>query len=192
MSRKAFLARLERDRLRLAEARGRARAEALAVSEGLRETVDLSEARGAAFETAAQPASARPGPRRRLSGLEWLAKRGKLSSAQRQTGERYGLLYRRASAAGKIGSSLNLNEDGGAATPMMAVVAQAEARSAAMLKLAELRRRLSGHAGLVSACDRICGEELTPREATGEERAALKLEAVLEVALDLLQDERCS
>jgi len=38
----------------------------------------------------------------------------------------------------------------------------------------------------VAACDRICGEELTPREATKAEREAYQLEAILAVALDML------
>jgi hypothetical protein len=185
MSRSAVLARLERDRLRAAEARGRARAEALAVSEGVSETVSLSESRGAAFETPVSGARARPV--RRLTGLEWLVRRGRLNSLQQKVGERYGLLYRRATAAGKIGSSLNLDE-GGPGMSMTAVVGQAEARAVAMSKLAELRRRLSGHSGLIGACDRICGDELTPREAAGGDRDAVRLEAVLEVALDLLDD----
>jgi len=43
-----------------------------------------------------------------------------------------------------------------------------------------------GTGGLITACDLICGEELTPREAAGGEREAGRLEAVLAVALDIL------
>lgn len=187
MSRSAYLARLERERLQAVEARGKARLEALAVAEGVRETVALSAARGAAFE--GSPGAARGKPVRRLTGLEWLSRKGRLDPGQRQAGERYGLIYRRATSGGKIGSSLNLNEDGGAATPISAVMSQAEARAKAVARLADLRVRLAGHAGLISACDRICGEELTPMQAAGAEREALKLEAVLGVALDLLKIE---
>jgi len=45
---------------------------------------------------------------------------------------------------------------------------------------------LKDHPTLVGACDRICGLELTPREAAGGDREAGRLEAVLAVALDLL------
>jgi hypothetical protein len=41
----------------------------------------------------------------------------------------------------------------------------------------------------VAACDRICGQELTPREAAGADREAGRLEAVLAIALDLLLTE---
>jgi hypothetical protein len=43
-----------------------------------------------------------------------------------------------------------------------------------------------GQADLIAACDRVCGEELTPREAAGGEREAARLEAILKVALDIL------
>ena len=70
--------------------------------------------------------------------------------------------------------------------PVAAIVARAEAHARAGQRLAALRARLSRQAELVAACDAVCGRELTPREAAGGERAALKLEAVLGVALDLL------
>jgi hypothetical protein len=38
----------------------------------------------------------------------------------------------------------------------------------------------------VAACDLVCGEEKTPREAAGGEREASRMEAVLKVALDIL------
>jgi glutathione S-transferase len=48
---------------------------------------------------------------------------------------------------------------------------------------------LADHPNLVGACDRICGQELTPREAAGGDREAGRLEAVLAIALDLLLRE---
>ena len=51
---------------------------------------------------------------------------------------------------------------------------------------ATLPAKLARNAEQVAACDLICGEERTPREAAGGEREALRLEAVLKVALDLL------
>jgi hypothetical protein len=55
--------------------------------------------------------------------------------------------------------------------------------------LASFRQRLAGQLDLVRACDLVCGEELTPREASENERDAGRLEAVLLVALDLLAME---
>jgi len=47
------------------------------------------------------------------------------------------------------------------------------------------RAQLAGHPALAGACDLGCGRDVAPREAAGEEREGLKLEAVLLVALDI-------
>ncbi len=186
MSRTAYLARLERERLSMLERRARARAESRAVSAGVDETVALSAARGAAFEAPARTRGEREKPYRKLSGLDWLAKRGRIAAMQKSAGERYGACYRRARAEPSIGSTLDVKPESGGGTAISTVLAQAEGRVQAQARLAELRRRLGGQPALVAACDLICGEELTPREAAGGEREAGRLEAVLEVALDLL------
>jgi hypothetical protein len=49
-----------------------------------------------------------------------------------------------------------------------------------------MRTRLFGQSDLVTVCDLVCGQELTPREAGGGERDAARIEAVLKVALDIL------
>ena len=187
MSRTAHLARLERERLSMLERRATARAESRAVAAGVDETVSLSRERGAKFEAPSGRRGEREGPYRRLTGLDWLAKKGRVSEAQRVAGERYGACWRRARASASIGSTLDV-QPGGAAkgTPLTAVIAQAEGRAQAQARLNLLRRRLGGQAGLVAACDRICGEELTPREAGQTEREVVRLEALVEVALDLL------
>jgi hypothetical protein len=66
------------------------------------------------------------------------------------------------------------------------MLAHGEGTETARRRLADFRRRLCGHPDLVAACDVICGEEKTPREAAGGDRDAGRLEAVLKVALDLL------
>ena len=98
MSRTAHLARLERERLLALERRGRARAEALAVSQGIAESVALLAARGAAIEAPATPRK----PHRRQAGLEWLVRQGRLNDQQKRAGERYGTYYRRAQAGTAI------------------------------------------------------------------------------------------
>lgn len=188
MNRTAHLARLERERLSMLEHRARAKAESRAVGEGVAETVALSKARGAKFAAPETARGEREGPYRRLAGLDWLARKGRVSEAQKAMGERYGACWRRARAEGSIGSTLDVQPGGGPAkgTPLTAVMAQAEARAQAQARLNLYRRRLGGQAALVKACDVICGEELTPREAAQSEREVVRLEAVLEVALDLL------
>lgn len=188
MSRTAYLARLERERLLTAERRGKARLEAREVAEGVEETVALSLARGAAIEAPDGRRGEREKPYRRMTGLDWLARRGVLTDAQKAMGERYGACYRQARGGGSIGSTLDIKPGLGMADgrPLANVVAQAEANLQASQRLARYRRRLHDQAALVAACDMICGEEMTPREATGHDRQAHGLERVLHVALDIL------
>lgn len=188
MSRTAHLARLERERLLAQERRVQARAEARAVAEGVAETVALSVARGVGFES---PDAAGRKPYRRQAGLEWLMGKGRLTSAQRAAGERYGACYRRARGEISIPSTLDVKPGLSAAggTPLTEVVAMAEASAQARARLAAYRRRLWDQAALVAACDKVCGEELTPREAAAMEREAYQIEAVLAVALDILARE---
>jgi hypothetical protein len=181
-------ARAIRERLKTLEARERARTEARAVAEGIGETVGLSQARGAEFE---KPAAARGGREtayRRQAGLDWLARKGRITPRQRQAGEAYGAAYRRAQAEPSIGSTLAVQPAGGqAAGPSLdQILRQAAGRARAQDELAGMRARLFGQGDLVEACDRVCGRELTPREAASGEREAGRLEAVLKVALDLL------
>jgi hypothetical protein len=189
MRRKLDLARLERARLTALEQRAAEKAETESVSQGVTETVALLRGRGAAVES---PQAARPGgregPYRRQSGLEWLHRKGRIQPVQRVAGERYGAFYRRAKNEGAIPSSLDVkmrtSAPGG---PSLSIVMErAEGTAQASARLDALRRRLAGQRDLVRACDLICGEELTPREACANDREAGRLEAVLQVALDLL------
>lgn len=180
-----------RERLLLAERRARQKAEATAVTAGVAETVALSAARGSAFE--APESLSRAAPYRRQSGLDWLARKGRISARQKAAGERYGALYRRAARDGAIRSTLDVRPGGGgpagpgAREEVMLMAAEGSAQAAA--RLAALRERLWNQPQLVTACDMVCGRELTPREAAKGERAVIELEAVLGVALDLLAGE---
>ena len=186
-------ARAMRERLKILEAREKVRTEARAVAEGVAETVALSRARGAAIEreppeTAKIGRGGRETPYHRRSGLEWLAAKGKITEAQRLAGERYGECYRRAGAAPALGSTLEISP--GASLPggpsLGLLLKMAEGRRRAEAELAARRAALFGQGDLVTACDRICGQEMTPREAAGGERDAARMEAVLRVGLDLL------
>jgi hypothetical protein len=185
-------ARVARDRLLRLERQARARAEAHAVAEGVAETVALSRARGQAIASPPSPSKSGGGkraqPYRRQTGLEWLAGRGRLDAAARAAGERYGLAYRRAKGDASIPSTLDLKPGRGAprTAPLDNLLSQGEATAAARRRLAEFRARLWRQPDLVAACDLICGEEKTPREAAAAERDAARLEAVLKVALDIL------
>lgn len=177
-------ARVARDRLLRLERQARARTEAAAVADGVAETVALSRARGAAIT---QPRGPRANPYIRQSGLEWLAAKGRIDATAKAAGDRYGAVYRRAKAEQPIASTLEVTPGGGPTTPdLRAVLARAEGAEVARRRLAEFRRRLWRQPDLVAACDLICGEEKTPREAAGGDRDATRLEAVLKVALDIL------
>jgi hypothetical protein len=181
-------ARAMRERLKILEARERDRTEARAVAEGVEETVALSQARGAAIEREPADRAGRTTPYHRRSGLEWLSAKGRISERQRLAGERYGASYRRAGAQAAIGSTLDLTPGSSAAGgPSLGLLLKmAEGRRQAQAALAASRQALFGQGDLVTACDLICGQELTPREAVGGDRDAARMEAVLKVALDLL------
>ncbi len=180
--------RAARDRLIRRERQDRARAEAAEVAAGVAETVALSRARGAAV---AGPADrARAGPHRRQTGLETLAARGRITPGAMVAGVRYGDAYRRVKHEAPLPSSLAPRLGGAFAGPdPRSVMAQAERTAAARLRLAGWRETLSRHPDLVTACDLICGEEMTPREAAGADREAVRLETLVRVALDLLAAE---
>ena len=178
-------ARGERERLTQLELRDRARREATEVAAGVAESAALSRARGSAL-VVQLGAHRRPGPVRRLTGLDWLARKGRLTTAQKLTGERYGRAWRRAEGAARIGSSLSMVPGGGGDHDALTV---GEARAASARRLAMLRAMMKGQGDLVAACDQICGAELTPREATANGVQAARLEGLLLVALDLMSDE---
>ncbi len=175
-----------RARLLDLETRNRDRAEAAAVAAGVAETIGLSEARGAVFEGPPSPGR----PYRRQTGLDWLARKGRISPVQKSVGVRYGALYRRAAREGAIRSTLDVRPGGGgpsgpgAREEVLLTVAEGSAQAAA--RLGAMRARLWDQADLISACDLVCGQELTPREAVASEREVGRIEALVAVALDVL------
>jgi hypothetical protein len=177
----------ERGRLALQVRREREAAEARAVAEGVAETLALERRRGAAFGLAETDARGRDRPYRRQPGLDWLARKGRISETQKKAGERYRDAYLVAAPVAAIGSTLEVQPGmGGGGPSLAALVARADRRQAAEAKLALYRRQLLQHPALIAACDLVCGRELTPREAGGGEREGIRMEAVLLVALDLL------
>ena len=160
---------------------------ARAVTEGVAETVALSRARGQAIETP-DPTAGRRQPYRRQTGLDWLAAKGRIDAAARAAGERYGQVWRRAATEPRVPSSLEIAPGGGTGRTrsLAQMVAHGEGTEHARRRLETFRARLAHQRDLVAACDLVCGQELTPREAARTERDAGRIEAVLKVALDLL------
>ena len=176
--------RAARDRLVRLERQAKARVELAAVADGVAETVALSRARGQAI---AEPGAGTREPYRRQTGLQWLAAKGRIDASLRAAGERYGLAYRRVKLERAIPSTLDMRVRGEFIPPAIAdVLASGEATEQARRVLAGYRQRLCRQTDLVAACDLICGEEQTPREAATGDRDAGRMEAVLKVALDIL------
>jgi len=181
-------AQRQQERLRLLEQRAAAQREARAVADGVSETVELSEARGAAFEQDAARSGRREALYRRRTGLDWLISKGRITDSQWAAGQRYGTVWRRVASSDAIASTLDVRMGGGAVggPPLDAILARAEVSAHAAARLESFRRAVAAQATMVRALDLVCGRELTPREATQNEREAGKLEAVLVVALDIL------
>ncbi|MDZ4375170.1 MAG: hypothetical protein U1C74_27620 [Phenylobacterium sp.] len=180
--------RAARDRLIRQERQAKAKVEANEVVAGVAETVALSRARGAAVVTPGD--TPRSAAHRRLTGLESLAARGRLTPEAMSAGLRYGQAYQRVKHEARLPSSLAPRLGGPASGPDPAnVLTQAERTAAAAQRLTRWRETLARHPDLVTACDLICGEEMTPREAAGADREAVRLETLVRVALDLLAAE---
>ncbi|MET3665925.1 hypothetical protein [Caulobacter sp. 1776] len=127
---------------------------------------------------------------RRKTGLECLAARGKINGKQRARGEAYGRLYRVAAIADGVAIPSALGDlDRVRGTGGAGLVADysAEIMEARQL-LTAARSALGFHAGLVLACDLICGRTDTPQDITNVRREAEELETSLRIALDLLDD----
>ena len=180
-------ARAMRERLKILEAREKSRSEARGVADGIAESMALAQARGAAFDRPEGRKGARETPYRRQAGLEWLLKKGRITERQKAAGEAYGSCFRRAGSTPALGSSLEVQPSGGlAAGPSLGLLLKhAAGRRCAEEELTALRERLFRQSDLVTVCDLVCGQELTPREAGGD-RDAARIEAVLGVALDIL------
>ncbi len=177
-------ARPDRRHLALVAHRQRQQADATEVAIGVAETAALSRARGAAL-VVQLCAQRQPGPLRRLSGLDWLARKGRLTAAQKQAGEAYGRVWRRVEALSRIGSSLDMSF----CSRDHDVLSAAEARARDIQRLKSYRTRLRHQPDLVAACDQICGGEVTPREVCANGVQAGRLEGILLVALDLLASQ---
>jgi hypothetical protein len=188
ISRTAALAAAERRR-RLVEAhRAAARRTALEVAQGVDETTALDEARGAAFLKPPQGRGERVKPVRRLGGLEWLATRQppRISPDAHRVGARWGALWRAATAGPTLRSSLDDRLTGRGSDPVLTALTQAEWRIHAAARLRALSAPLLGQRDLLRALTLVCGQDLTPREASRDGHDAARLEALLLVALDLL------
>lgn len=178
-------------RLRLLADRERERRTAAEVAVGIHETVSLSEQRGAEFNRPVHGQGEAPKPPRRITGLEWLISRkpARISAAQMRQGERWGACWRAATGepvlrSGAISDSPVGGRDD--AKLILGEMRDAEARIIAAEKLEEMNLMLLNQPKLLEALTIVCGQEKTPREASTDGHAALRLECLVCVALDML------
>lgn len=117
---------------------------------------------------------------RRLSGLDWLWHKKRIGPEQLAAGMKYADDYRRATDISLKSCIADPRGGDGMATQ--------EKRVAAIKRLADARKDgLSSHPGMISLCDRIAGEgDRVSALAKGDDVEVKKMEAVLDVALDLL------
>jgi hypothetical protein len=175
-----------RQRLVRLERQAKAREEDAALEASLTQALERGEDQGAEFDRQPQRRGEGRKPIRRLTGLEWLHRKERISDDQLAAGERYGATYRRAKGDIAIRSILNRDVTGSDGCTIAAMLANAEASVYAKEKLAMYRGQLANQAALIDACDAVCGNEQTPREASENGRGAEAIEALLMVALDLL------
>lgn len=159
-------------------AAAREKVERLAVERGVAETVALSELRGDRFT---EPRAGSTGVRRKKDGLDWLYDKGRITTRQRQAGEKYGVDWRRARPPG-LRSCIDDTVRGFGDSPV-------EARAHAEAMLARARAlALNGNRALAEACDVVCGAGLKPIDwAGGDDRLAGRYEERAQRALELLE-----
>ena len=182
------LSHVYRQRLLRLEAQAKAREAEASLIESVEQTVALGEARGDEYDKPKQRRGEGRKPVRRLDGLEWMLSQSRITADQYEAGKRYGDAFRKAIPTAPIRSILNRDVTSGGGCSVAHLLAAAEERVYAAEKLAMYRRQLGDHRHLTSVCDRVCGEEKTPRQAADNGRGAEAVEAVLVIALDLLID----
>lgn len=180
------LAEIERRRHLETEARAKARIEETALVERLDETARLAEQRGEELDQPKQNRGEGRKPMRRMSGLAWLHSKGKIDADQFAAGKRYGDAYRRAIAEQSIRSILNREISGGEGPTLEQLVENSEKVARARQRLGMYRNQLMGEATIINACDQICGDEKTPREAAQNGRDAAAIEALVIAGLGML------
>lgn len=167
------------------ERQAAAKEEALAVARGVEETVGLRKGRGEEFDAPKPKRGGRMPPVRRLTGLQWVTRRGLLNPRQLEAGEKYGAVYREANREASLRSVLDREVRG---EPTGDMLRQAERANQARAVLNRYRTWI-GYGQLIDVCDEVCGKEMTPREAGGNGPRGEMKEALLLVALDLLSRE---
>lgn len=181
MGKHSYIAQIERARLLEIETSLKKRAEEDQIDQGVRETVNLDEGRGALFQHPVQGRGEDKKPYRRKSGLDWLLAKGRLEPEQMNAGLQYGDDWRTANDVSVKSCLMDIRGGGDETTPQ-------QIRLSASRRLERARDdALCGHKAMIGLCDRVAGDGQRLRDiASGDDEKAQKFEAVLLVALDLL------
>lgn len=182
----ANLAEIERRQNLATEMRAKAKAEENALVERLDETARLADQRGEELDRPKHGRGEGRKPMRRMSGLEWLHRKGKITADQMACGVRYGAAYRRAAAEQSIRSILNRDISGSEGPTVEQLCENATKVAHARQRLAMFRCQLMGEVTIINAVDAVCGLEQTPREAAQNGRDASAIEALVVAGLGLL------
>ncbi|MGZ3272402.1 MAG: hypothetical protein ACXU82_03600 [Caulobacteraceae bacterium] len=129
---------------------------------------------------------------RRMTGLEYLFQKKQINHRQRRAGERYGNDFRVAIIESPVSIKSSLDDPdaprgpGGGPFPQDHLEAMAwiiECRE----QISLARNVLGHHAGMIAACDMICGRQLSPTEiAPDSQKDRVQIETGLRIALDML------
>jgi len=182
----AIIEARSRQRAAAQASREAAKAHQAQVDGGVSETIALGTQRGEVFDVPKDTVPGRQKPVRRLSGVEWLGRQGKLSERRQRASEAYLEAYQGAMSVDGLRSCLGEHTPGNGNKPVARIIASAEARARSVHDLRALHRALMHQEDLIIACDLIVGQGKTPREASVNGQQAARLEALTLVALDLI------
>ena len=157
------------------EALKKRQAEQAAVNRGIAESVTLRKARGETFD------ETKRGPTVR-DGLDWLYRKERIDQRQRDAGRRYGADY--AQTTPSLQSCLNQLDR----VDKSAVSTSPDRAQKIRERMQDARENgLKNQTRLINVCNAICGRGETVLEvAKGNDREALRIEATLIIALDML------
>lgn len=138
--------------------------------------------------TATTQSAPKPANDREKTGLEWLVHKRRLNTRQALAGRHYGEDWRVSQLNGSVSLRSCLNDTPGGSSSARSLPA-VEHHLDALERLGAAQAALSYQADMIAALALVCGKQLTPWQALGQTASArdvAKMEAVLVVALDLL------
>lgn len=144
---------------------------------------NLAVARGEIIERPRRKRGEGRKPMRRVTGLEWLARKGKITTAQKLAGDRYGEDWRTVLEV-SVKSGLDFTVR--ATSPEGSERASERYERASRALAAANEFGLCQHEEMKRVCVAVCGEGRTVAEVAGGWRSSPDIERTLVIGLDLL------